>query len=78
MDVINTFRGSRPLAQYRRACPHEHLLIDLTHEAVEPKTQEEYKLFYSPVEMENLGTLRRNPYIIRDNLILDEIGRAHV
>lgn len=76
MDVINTFRGSRPLAQYRRACPHEHLLIDLTHEAVEPKTQEECKLFYSPVEMENLGTLRRNPYIIRDNLILDDADTA--
>ncbi len=44
----------------------------MTHEAVEPKTEAEKKIFYGDVKMELLGMLRRNPYIVRDNLILDD------
>ena len=70
MKTINTIRGTKNLADYKRVLPHEHLLIDITHEAVEQTDAEAKELFYSEVKMENLGVLRRNPYIIRENLIL--------
>ena len=76
MENIQTFRGPKPLSQYHKICAHEHLLIDLTHEAVTPQSEEDKALFYSPVTMERLGVLRRNPYIIRDNLILDNADDA--
>ena len=72
MKEINTFRGTKPLDQYKKVCAHEHLLMDMTHEAVEPKDEEAKKLFYTDVRMDLLGVLRRNPYICRDNLILSD------
>ena len=76
MKNIQTLKGIRNLDQYRRICAHEHLLLDMTHEAVEPKTKAEKELFYSEVTMEKLGALRRNPYIVRENLILDSTEDA--
>ena len=54
-------------------CPHEHVYVDGRHEAVEPKTEYEKELFYGDVRMDILGVLRKNPYIVRTNLILDEV-----
>ena len=76
MEKIQTLKGLKDLSQYHRICPHEHLILDMTHEAVAPKTQEETELFYGEVTMERLGILRRNPYIVRDNLILDSAEDA--
>ncbi len=76
MKTINTIRGTKNLADYKRVLPHEHLLIDITHEGVEPKDAEAKELYYSEVKMENLGVLRRNPYIIRENLILSDENDA--
>lgn len=72
MKEINTFSGTMPLNKYKKICAHEHLLMDMTHEAVEPKTEEAKQLFYSDVRMDLLGVLRRNPYIVRENLILSD------
>ena len=76
MKHIQTLKGVRELDQYKRICPHEHLLLDMTHEAVEPQTEEAKELFYGKVTMERLGVLRRNPYIVRENLILDSTDDA--
>lgn len=76
MKQIQTLKGLKSLDSYQRVCPHEHLILDMTHEAVEPKTEEEKALFYGEVTMERLGVLRRNPYIVRDNLILDSAEDA--
>lgn len=76
MKQIQTLKGLKNLDSYKRVCPHEHLILDMTHEAVEPKTEEEKALFYGEVTMERLGVLRRNPYIVRDNLILDSADDA--
>lgn len=76
MQNIQTLKGVRDLDHYKRICPHEHLLLDMTHEAVEPKTEAEKKLFYGAVTMERLGVLRRNPYVVRENLILDSTTDA--
>ncbi len=76
MKQIQTLKGLKSLDNYSRVCPHEHLILDMTHEAVAPKTEEEKELFYGEVTMERLGVLRRNPYIVRDNLILDSADDA--
>ena len=76
MKEIQTLHGARSLDNYHRICAHEHLLIDMTHEAVEPKTEAEKELFYGKITMERLGVLRRNPYIVRENLILDDVQDA--
>lgn len=72
MKEINTFSGTMPLNKYKKICAHEHLLMDMTHEAIEPKDDAAKQLFYGDVRMELLGVLRRNPYIVRDNLILSD------
>ena len=72
MKEINTFRGTMPLSKYQRVSPHEHLQIDLIHEAITPSTKEEQDLFNSKMCMEVLGALRRNPYVVRENLMLDD------
>ena len=76
MKTINTFRGEKDLSQYKKILAHEHLLINLEHEAVEPKTEEEKKVYYGEVKMETLGLLRRNPYVVLDNLILSDENDA--
>ena len=55
----------------RLICPHEHLLVDLSHEAVLPKNDGERAVFDGEVGGEALELLRRNPYVVRSNLILD-------
>ncbi len=72
MKDIMTFRGPVPLKQYNRILAHEHLLLDMSHEAVTPSTEEEKEVFFGKITMERLGVLRRNPYIVRENLILDD------
>ena len=67
MRRLNTLRGIISAEDVNLICPHEHLFIDMTHEAVEPKTEAEKKLFYSDICMNNLCALRRNPYISYTN-----------
>lgn len=76
MKEINTFRGTKPLCWYHRVCAHEHLLIDLSHQAITPGTEAETAVLEQPVRMDNLGLLRRNPYVVRDNLILSDAAVA--
>ncbi len=76
MKQIQTVTGMMNPDEVQRICPHEHLILDMTHEAVEPKSEAEKELFYSEIRMENLGLLRRNPYVVRTNLILDSVEDA--
>lgn len=76
MKVIQTVRGAVPAEQIQRICVHEHLLLDMTHEAIEPKTEAEKRMFYGEIRMDNLGLLRRNPYVVRDNLLLNSVSDA--
>lgn len=71
MKTITTLKGARDLSTYKRVCPHEHLILDMTHEAVLPTTEEEQEMFFGEITMDKLGLLRRNPYVVRTNLILD-------
>lgn len=76
MKRIQTVTGSMLPEEVKRVCPHEHLILDMTHEAVEPKSEAEKQLFYGDIHMEILGLLRRNPYVVRSNLILDSVDDA--
>ncbi|MBQ8605855.1 MAG: hypothetical protein IJ408_03890 [Clostridia bacterium] len=76
MKKLNTVTGTVCREDAGLICPHEHLFLDMTHEAVEPKTDAEKELFYGDIRMENLGVLRRNPYIVKTNLVLDDVDTA--
>ncbi len=55
---------------------HEHLLIDLTNQFREFDDPEKRRISRQKVCMSNLGVLRRNPYALRDNLLLDDLELA--
>ena len=76
MRKLNTLSGVISAEEVNLICPHEHLFIDMTHEAIEPKTEEEKALFYGDIHMKDLGVLHRNPYIVYTNLILDDVETA--
>lgn len=54
--------------------PHEHLLIDLRNQFTPFEDPEKDRISRQKVSMRNLGWLRRNPYAVRDNLVLDDIA----
>lgn len=76
MKAINTINGKVTEKDVDLISPHEHLFIDMTHEAIQPQTPEAKDLFQGDINMINLGALCRNPYIIRTNLILDNVDTA--
>lgn len=51
---------------------HEHTLCDLRCSAKEPAEASMKKLFESPVTIEVLGALRRDPTRCKDNLVLTD------
>ncbi|NLD60160.1 MAG: hypothetical protein GX647_10950 [Clostridiales bacterium] len=76
MKSIRTVCGEMRAEEAGLICVHEHLILDMTHEAVAPKTEAERALFHGGIRMENLGVLRRNPYLVRTNLELDSVEDA--
>ena len=76
MRKVNTIKGKISVAEVNKLLIHEHLLIDLTNEAVRPAGDEECQLFDSCVNAENIEALRKNPYVVYDNLILDDVDIA--
>ena len=76
MRKLNTVNGTICADEAGLICPHEHLFLDMTHEAVEPKTEAAKELFYGDIQMKDLGVLHRNPYIVKTNLILDDVDLA--
>lgn len=56
--------------------PHEHLFIDLSNQFTEFGDVEKRRISREKLCMGNLGVVRRNPYAIKDNLILDNLELA--
>lgn len=52
--------------------PHEHLFIDITNQFTEPADPGKQRLGRAKVGAEHAAVLARNPYAIRDNLLLDD------
>jgi phosphotriesterase-related protein len=56
--------------------PHNHLLVDIRCQFSEFKQVSKKDLSEEKVRIENLGILSRNPYAIKDNLWLNDVGLA--
>ncbi len=51
---------------------HEHLFIDLRNQFTEFDDPEKRRISHEKLNIGNLGVVRRNPYAIKDNLLLDD------
>ncbi|MHB1357695.1 MAG: phosphotriesterase family protein [Anaerolineae bacterium] len=57
--------------------PHEHLFIDLRNQYTESPDFEKSRLGREQLSLANVGVLRRNPYALRDNLLLNDLNLAN-
>jgi len=73
---VETAAGPVARADLGIVLPHEHLLIDLRNQFAPFSDPEKDRISREPVSMANLGWLRRNPYAVRDNLLLDDLDLA--
>ncbi len=55
---------------------HEHLFIDLRNQFAEFDDPEKRRISHEKLHMGNLGIVRRNPYAIKDNLIINNLNMA--
>ncbi len=72
MKRINTVAGAVEIDSLGTVLPHEHLLINLENQYPGKKDVFGIDCDRDKVSLENLGYLRRDCYLIRDNLILDD------
>ena len=56
--------------------PHDHVLVDLRNQFVEVNEVSKKALSEQKVGIDNLGVLSRNPYAIKDNLVLNDVSIA--
>ena len=71
--TIETVLGPIDSSQLGTIAPHEHFFIDTTFEAQTPNNQEALELFNSKVGINNIDVLRRNPFLVKDNMVLDDL-----
>ena len=74
--TIETVLGPVDASQLGLIAPHEHFFIDTTFEAITPTAEEAKALFDSPVSISNIDVLRRNPFLVRDNMVLEDLNTA--
>lgn len=55
---------------------HEHVFLDLTNQFREPADPQKKLIGHSKVNLHNADLLWRNPYAIKDNLLLDDLSLA--
>lgn len=74
--TIETVLGPIDASQLGVVAPHEHFFIDTTFEAQTPQDDEALALFESDVSIHNIDVLRRNPFLVRDNMVLEDLDTA--
>ncbi len=74
--MIETVTGPINEDELGIIAPHEHFFIDTTFEAQMPQDEKARILFESKVQMNNLDVLRRNPFLVKDNMVLDDFATA--
>lgn len=72
-----TVCGEKKIEDLDVILPHEHIFIDISNQFTEPVAPKEKKTAYQKVSLNNIGYLRRDPYLVKDNLILSEYHIAH-
>ncbi len=76
MDTINTINGVMKTEDLGIVAPHEHVFIDISNQYPGKKSLYGIDGDNDKVNISNLGALRRNCYLIRDNLIIDDLYTA--
>ncbi|MBN1834253.1 MAG: hypothetical protein JW820_00310 [Spirochaetales bacterium] len=71
MAVI-TVAGVIPAEQLGVTLPHEHLFVDSRWACPASEEITRTALSESKVDITNIGVLRRNPYLVRDNSLMDD------
>src|SRR5829696_8896247 len=74
--LVNTVLGPVAPSDLGMVLPHEHLLVDTTCYYQPAEAASARALGEGHVEMANLGRLRRNLFLVRDNLVLDDVELA--
>ena len=64
-----TVRGDVPASSLGITLAHEHVLIDASCYFFEPTDPAKKPVANAPVRIENLGEIKRDPFMSRDNLI---------
>jgi len=73
---VNTTKGKVSVQDVNKILIHEHMLIDMRHEAIQPEDESAISLFSSDVNHGNIEMLRKNPYCVLSNLLLDDVEMA--
>ena len=76
MKTIHTVNGAMEVKSLGLIAPHEHIFINITNQYPGKKDMYGIDGDNDKVGIENLGALRRNCYLIRDNLLLDDVDTA--
>ena len=73
---VMTVTGPAPAGKLGIILPHEHVFINLVNQFHEPEGAEKKALSRAKISLANYGHLRRNPYAIRENLVMDDLELA--
>lgn len=76
MSLI-TVQGSVDSSSIGIISPHEHIFVDIRNQYTELENRARGKRGAERVSIENLDVLSRDPYAVKDNLLLDDHRVAH-
>lgn len=74
--TVQTVTGTIQVEDMGITLPHEHMFIDLQNQFTPFNDAEKDLISMEKVGTSNLGRLRLNPYAIKDNLVLEDMGAA--
>lgn len=70
--MVRTVRGEKRRDELGIVTPHEHIFIDLSAFFTAHPVEDIDDVAAEPVKMRHLGVLNRDPYALKDNLIMDD------
>jgi predicted metal-dependent phosphotriesterase family hydrolase len=73
---VKTVQGNRDTDSLGIIAPHEHILVDIRNQFTEFPDAVRRELAYQKVGIHNLDALSRDPYAVKDNLVLEDISLA--
>lgn len=76
MNTIQTVTGKKKIDELGIIDPHEHFFIDLRHQYSGPKGVYGIDGEHDKLTFENSGAVRRDCYLLKDNLLLDNLETA--
>ncbi len=73
---VTTVCGPIPASALGVVTSHEHVLIDIRNQFTEFTASARRAISEEPVQLSNLDALSRNPYAVKDNLVLNDLAVA--